>query len=442
MGILFFARNGHDNSNIILSNNVLTNNGESIYFSSLGALGGTEKNIGHIIENNVIQDTGYATSSLFWNDIIDGDVEAMGFQNLNNSEVIGNQIIGGAPNGGIVVWTNPSSTSDSNSFLRNYIKDVLGAGLILGSYATNNTIAYNIIVDCGLGGPHPRGGIRLGICSTTGNKIYNNTLVGNDWSIYIFPDGDYYSIKNNISFNPSIGHIVKDGEFANNIFDYNDYYPDTGNKFCLNGIRYNFEGWKDTSFQDAFSIVENPMFVDVVNNNFHLQSNSLCINKGTDVGLTEDMEGNPVDYAPDIGAYEYSELNHTEIHVYSQPSSNPTPEILANGSDSPITLRQADTLTLTISLKNNGVIDNADWWLAKDTPSGLYFFTFEGWTTDWVPGYQGPLFNLDSFEVLNVPASEFPVGTYTFYFCIDTNMDNNITWDSLYCDSIVVNVTE
>ncbi|CAD7783116.1 MAG: hypothetical protein KIIPBIDF_01944 [Candidatus Methanoperedenaceae archaeon GB50] len=48
-----------------------------------------------------------------------------------------------------------------------------------------------------------------------------------------------------------------------------------------------------------------------------------------------------MDYAPDIGAYEYSELNHTEIHVYSQPSSNPTPEILANGSDSPITLRQA-----------------------------------------------------------------------------------------------------
>jgi len=140
--------------------------------------------------------------------------------------------------------------------------------------------------------------------------------------------------------------------------------------------------------------------------------------------------------------YEYSELNHTEIHGCSQPSSNPTLEILANGSDSPITLRQADTLTLTISLKNNGITNNADWWLAKDTPSGLYFFTFEGWTTDWVPGYQGPLFHLDSFEVLNVPASEFPVGTYTFYFCIDTNMDNNITWDSLYCDSIVVNVTE
>ncbi len=247
-------------------------------------------------------------------------------------------------------------------------------------------------------------------------------------------------ISSFLFFKHTTNHLIK--LFANNIFDYNDYYPDTGNKFCLNGIRYNFEGWKDTSFQDAFSIVENPMFVDVFNNNFHLQSNSLCINKGTDVGLTEDMEGNPVDYAPDIGAYEYSELNYTEIHVYSQPSSNPTPEILANGSDSPITLRQLDTLTLTISLKNNGITNNADWWLAKDTPSGLYFFTFEGWTTDWVPGYQGPLFNLDSFEVLNVPASEFPVGTYTFYFCIDTNMDNNITWDSLYCDSIVVNVTE
>ena len=126
----------------------------------------------------------------------------------------------------------------------------------------------------------------------------------------------------------------------------------------------------------------------------------------------------------------------------SELTFNPTSEILANGSNSPITLRQSDTLTLTVSLNNNGITNNADWWLAADTPFGLYFFTFEGWTKDWVPGYQGPLFNLDSFEVLNVPASEFPVGTYTFYFCIDTNMDNNITRDSLYCDSIVVNITE
>ena len=118
------------------------------------------------------------------------------------------------------------------------------------------------------------------------------------------------------------------------------------------------------------------------------------------------------------------------------------PDIKVNGCDGSITLNQSDTAVITVALDNNGRTDNADWWLAADTPFGLYFFTFEGWTKDWVPGYQGPLFNLDSFEVLNVPASEFPVGTYTFYFCIDTNMDNNITRDSLYCDSIVVNITE
>ncbi|CAD7779329.1 Right handed beta helix region [Candidatus Methanoperedenaceae archaeon GB37] len=292
-------------------------------------------------------------------------------------------------------------------------------------------------------------------------KIYNNTIVGNSQNstndtkngglvirqIYDVTNDAPIYIKNNIIANNE-GYELRvsiAGSLPNLVLDYNDYFCSSGVLIKWDSNTYTiaqFSTYQNKKNQDANSIAQTPLFIDAPNGNFHLQFNSLCINKGTDVGLTEDMEGNPVDYAPDIGAYEYSELNHTEIHVYSQSSSNPTPEILANGSDSPITLRQADTLTLTISLKNNGVIDNADWWLVKETPFGLYFFTFEGWTTDWLPGYQGPLFNLDSFEVLNMPASEFPVGTYTFYFCIDTNMDNNITWDSLYCDSIVINVTE
>ena len=443
-GIKFEGRNGNNNSNIVILNNNLTNNGESIFLGTYDENNETHKNCSII--RNTIENTGITTGSEYWEEIIHGDMEAIGLQNLNNSDVTNNHIINGAPDGGIVLWTNQNSTSNNNLFKGNYLKNLLGFGIAPGgAYAnntTNNTVAYNIIVNCGQGSSPPYGGLRLNRPQYPSNKIYNNVLVGNDINIYLYSLTDDYIIKNNISFNPVNYHVRRDGEISNNILDYNDYYPTTGAKFRLDKIDYNFANWKSRSSQDVHSIDQDPLFIDASNGNFHLQFNSLCINKGTDVGLTEDMEGNPVDYAPDIGAYEYSELNHTEIHGCSQPSSNPTPEILANGSDSPITLRQANTLTLTVSLKNNGVIDNADWWLVKETPFGLYFFTFEGWTTDWVPGYQGPLFNLDSFEVLNVPASEFPVGTYTFYFCIDTNMDNNITWDSLYCDSIVVNVTE
>jgi len=123
-----------------------------------------------------------------------------------------------------------------------------------------------------------------------------------------------------------------------------------------------------------------------------------------------------------------------------------TPDIKANDSDGPIIVGQSDPLSITVSLDNNDITDNADWWLAADTPSGLYFFTFNGWTTDWVPGYQGPLFYLDLLELLHgTPAEILPMntpGTYTFYFGVDTVMDGDVTWDSLYYDNVVVNVTE
>ena len=118
------------------------------------------------------------------------------------------------------------------------------------------------------------------------------------------------------------------------------------------------------------------------------------------------------------------------------------PDIKVNGSDGPITLNQLDTITITVILDNNGRTDNADWWLAVDTPFGLYFFTFEGWTTDWMPGYQGPLFHLAPFEVLNMPVSGLPTGTYTLYFGVDTVMDGVVTWESTYYDSLIIEITE
>ena len=183
------------------------------------------------------------------------------------------------------------------------------------------------------------------------------------------------------------------------------------------------------------NITSAPMLVDPENGDFHLQSDSLCTDAGNNSapGLPDtDFEEDPriVGVALDIAADEYSE------------PPVPIPDIKANGSDEPITLNQSDTLTITVSLNNNDLTENADWWLAADTPFGLYFYTFDGWTTDWVPAYQGPLFYLDSYEVLNIPVLGLPAGTYTLYFGVDTNMDGNVTWESVYYDTVVVNVIE
>jgi len=118
------------------------------------------------------------------------------------------------------------------------------------------------------------------------------------------------------------------------------------------------------------------------------------------------------------------------------------PDIKVNGSDGPLTVTPSDSISVVVALDNNWQTNNADWWLAADTPFGLWFFTFEGWTTDWIPAYQGPLFPLDSYEVLNMPVSGLPPGTYTLYFGVDTYMDRNVTWDSVYYDTVVVNITE
>ncbi|MDL1965940.1 MAG: hypothetical protein LWW90_04595 [Candidatus Desulfofervidus auxilii] len=142
-----------------------------------------------------------------------------------------------------------------------------------------------------------------------------------------------------------------------------------------------------------------------------------------------------------ITSYAYGFSKKYYIYAFGEPEK-PVADIKVNGSDGPITLNQSDTLTLTVPVDNNGQTENADWWLAADTPFGLFFFTFDGWTDAWVSGYQGPLFYLDSFEVLNMPVSGLPAGTYTLYFGVDTVMDGNVTWDSVYYDTVVVNVIE
>ena len=128
--------------------------------------------------------------------------------------------------------------------------------------------------------------------------------------------------------------------------------------------------------------------------------------------------------------------------------AGPAPNIKANGSDGPVT--PTGNLSITVALdpgSRSG--DNADWWVAADTPIGWYYFnagTLE-WIlagasyTDLIVTYQGPLFDLATFEVLNMPVSGLPSGTYKFYFAVDMNMNGLLDLDELYYDSIVVNIT-
>ncbi len=127
--------------------------------------------------------------------------------------------------------------------------------------------------------------------------------------------------------------------------------------------------------------------------------------------------------------------------------TNPTPDIETSATG--VTVTPTDNISVTVALdpgSRSG--ENADWWVAADTPLGWFYldastmlWVFAGSShTDLIVTYQGPLFNLSMIEILNIPVSGFPSGTYTFYFVVDTNMNGVLDFGELFFDSVVVNI--
>jgi hypothetical protein len=130
-----------------------------------------------------------------------------------------------------------------------------------------------------------------------------------------------------------------------------------------------------------------------------------------------------------------------ELSYRVTDDTTPTPDIKANGSDGPVGLSLGDTLSVTIEL-NPGIYTDyqADWWFFVDTPFGSFYYDSN--TKDCLPGfqvsYQGPLFDLSPYTVMN---RTLPVGEYKFYFGIDMNMNGIIDIGQEYYDSVEVTVT-
>lgn len=135
--------------------------------------------------------------------------------------------------------------------------------------------------------------------------------------------------------------------------------------------------------------------------------------------------------------------NASPVGVAFGEYPNPIPDIKINGLDGPITLTNSDSVRLTLHLDNNTRIENADWYLAGDSPFGLVFWTpSTNWTTSWLPMYQGPLAYLDEFASATIPLTGFPIGTYTFIFAVDVMMDGVVSLPYAYWDAVILNISE
>lgn len=162
------------------------------------------------------------------------------------------------------------------------------------STTTNVSVSNNLFYNNGGGWSHAQ---RSGYDATIGSALLMFNSANGNASNCIF--------KNNISHTSANEHIyVYDpNDLAGWTIDYNVYYPDGGSAFVRNVTNTTFAGWKTATSQDAHSIITDPKLTS--GSDFHLQSTSPAINTGTNVGLTQDFDGNPISGVPDIGVFEF-----------------------------------------------------------------------------------------------------------------------------------------
>lgn len=196
---------------------------------------------------------------------------------------------------GIWIGTSGSWAVDGLLFRYNRIYENTGEGIVCYQPSNGSEVYYNLIWNNSDGGiiwqPYVSGG---------DSEIYNNVLHANNSGIEVGFNVTAV-IKNNILYYNNTQVFAAGGTW-----DYNCYYPN---------ISFSRKGQHDIS--------ADPLFLDATNPDYHLQSNSPCINAGTDVGLTQDYERNTVPYGNgvDIGAYEYTGASPLDAEINASPTS-------------------------------------------------------------------------------------------------------------------------
>jgi len=154
------------------------------------------------------------------------------------------------------------------------------------------------------------------------NEVYNNVSYGNYYGFGV--RGELVAnnetgniLKNNISGGSTAGKELlairggeNDGTYGSgNVYTYNCFGAEASNfiEWGEDTYKSTYDAWETAYGGSTHSVKSDSLFIDAANNNFNLQGISPCINAGTDVGLTQDYDGNtvPNGWAVDIGAYEY-----------------------------------------------------------------------------------------------------------------------------------------
>jgi uncharacterized repeat protein (TIGR01451 family) len=272
---------------------------------------------------------------------------------------------------------------------------ILADGTVRG-YTYDNVVHNNVVRysgetraycgrDCVFGGGAPGSGIAVKNTPINGrNYFYNNTLYANSRNFAgarCFAGG--FTFFNNLSLNPTVRHLDFAGNnsadcaryndnFAGATADHNLYWPATGTGlFDWHGVYNAFDDYAQATGQDSQGLAADPLLQgDPATGDFYwagtpsiipgagdyrLTPNSPAIDRGTDVGLTTDIAGNPVQGLPDIGAYEGGARADVSVSVTDTPDPVNT--------DSP--------MSYSINVSNTGPSPATNVVLTHTLPSGV-----------------------------------------------------------------------
>ena len=303
-----------------IANNIVVNNGESSYNGEYP-----------IIEGNGLSFTIVNTATI--NNFHSHHNWGNGLLVIDGSSNV--NILGGEYNHNIRGFIDyPAScirldTNTANSRVM-YVKshDCESAGFVLEDGANNNLIAYNLFYK------NARGGSFSSVPGLN-NKIYNNVFynnVGSDSGGLAIRSSVPVTVKNNIFLSNNKGMFFdQGGNILTHTMDYNLYFGNTidirygSTSYSSNQVQ-NGQYYQATGYEQH-GVGLNPYFVNPSSSDFHLQSNSNAIDKGTNVGLIRDFDGIsvPQGSAVDIGAFEFIQTTPQQCSdgtLYGQCSVN------------------------------------------------------------------------------------------------------------------------
>ncbi len=189
-------------------------------------------------------------------------------------------------------------------------------GSTSGIILRNNLIRNNHAVGIAIGGYDSQRGKTLN-CKIINNTLYNNRNENFDWGgeflIQYYCDSNVF--KNNIVYSKAgVPLIDYTNSTGTNFYICNNLYYSNGNKVWVwEGNYYtSFQDYVDNSGNDSNSVYDDPLMVDVSNDNPSLNENSPAIDKGENLSAgvigTVDFLGNPriSGSIVDIGAAEFT----------------------------------------------------------------------------------------------------------------------------------------